>query len=90
LCSKEDAHKQKARSSQQTGNSALSTANVERGKEREGVLDIVTSHSNIHEEKITFEFKKVISDFCLPGDPTYDETAELFIIVDSMGSGSAS
>jgi hypothetical protein len=90
LCSKEDAHKQEAQSSQQNDNSVLSTVNVnvEQGKEREGVLDIVTPHNNIHkQEKIPFEFKKVISDFCLPGDLTYDETAELFINVDSVGSG---
>jgi len=91
LYSQEDAHKQEAQSSQQNGNSVPSTANVEQGKEREGVLDIVTPHNNIHEqEKMPFEFKKFISDFCLPGDPTYDKTAELFINVDSMGSGSNS
>jgi hypothetical protein len=91
LCSKEDTHKQKAQNSQQNGDSALSMANVEQGKEREGVLDIVTPHNNIHEQvKIPFEFRKFISDFCLPGDPTYDETAELFIIADTMGSGSNS
>jgi hypothetical protein len=91
LCSKVDTHKQKAQNSQQNGSSALSTANVEQGKESEGVLDIATPHNNLHEqEKIPFEFRKFISDFCLPGDPTYDETAELFIIVDSMGSDSNS
>jgi hypothetical protein len=87
LYSKVDANKQKAQNPQQNGSSSLSTANVEQGKESEGILDIVTPHNNIHgREKLPFDFMKFSSHLCLPGDATYDEEAELFIIVDPMGS----
>jgi hypothetical protein len=73
-----------SKNSRQNGNSALLTANAEQGKESERPLDIVAPHNNIYEqEKVPSEFRGFMSDFCLPGDPMY-ETAERFIVVDSM------
>ena len=55
---------------------SLSTANSEQGKEREAVVTIVTPKNEIEEYNIT--------DFCMPGDETYDKEAELYIFVASF------